>query len=76
MKRTNLVLDEELLKTATRVLGTRTYSEAVNKALEQSIRLTQIRGLLNFSGQNIWEGDLAKMREDKISNKFKRVSRK
>jgi len=64
MKRTNLVLDESLLKTATRLLGVKTYSAAVNKALEEAIRVARIRGLGEMMGTGIWEGDLKAMRED------------
>ena len=38
MRRTNLVLDDQLLEQATRVLGAKTYSAAVNTALEEVIR--------------------------------------
>ena len=69
MKRTNLVLDEQLLKTATQLLGTKTYSEAVNKALAESIRVVRIRGLTEFFGSGIWEGDLSEMRKDRPSKK-------
>jgi len=65
MKRTNLVLDERLLNEATRVLGAKTYSGAVNTALEEVIRLKKIQGLSQFFGSGIWEGNLAEMREDK-----------
>ncbi len=34
MKRTNLVLDEELLKEATREMGLKTYSATVNAILK------------------------------------------
>jgi Arc/MetJ family transcription regulator len=64
MKRTNLVLNEELLKTATRLLGAKTYSAAVNQALEEAIRTAKIRGLADMFGSGAWEGDLAQMRED------------
>ena len=64
MKRTNLVLNEELLKTATRLLGAKTYSEAVNRSLEDSIRNVKARGILGFIGKDVWQGDLAQMRED------------
>ena len=65
MKRTNLVLDERLLNEATRILGAKTYSGAVNTALEEVIRLKKIQGLSQFFGSGIWEGELAEMREDK-----------
>ena len=65
MRRTNLVLDERLLDEATRVLGAKTYSGAVNTALEEVIRLRKIQGMAQFFGADIWEGDLAEMREDR-----------
>ncbi len=64
MKRTNLVLDERLLDEATRVLGAKTFSGAVNTALEEVIRLKRIQGVSQFFGSGIWKGDLAEMRED------------
>jgi hypothetical protein len=71
MKRTNLVLDERLLAEATQVLGERTYSAAVNRALEEIVRLKKIQSVPNFFGSGIWEGDLARMREDRPSRKSK-----
>jgi len=65
MRRTNLVLDERLLDEAIRVLGAKTYSGAVNTALEEIIRLRKIQGMAQFFGSGIWEGDLAEMRKDR-----------
>ena len=65
MKRTNLVLNEELLEQATRILGAKTYSAAVNTALEEVIRLRKIQSLPRFFGSGIWEGSLSEMREDR-----------
>lgn len=42
MKRTNVVLDEGILETAVRLSGERTYSAAINRALEEMVR--RIRG--------------------------------
>ncbi len=64
MKRTNLVLDVSLLQEATRVLGAKTYSAAVNTALEEVLRIRKIQSLPQFFGQGLWQGDLAEMRED------------
>lgn len=77
MKRTNLVLDEKLLEEATRVLGLKTYSATVNKALEEAIRVQKVRGLHRFMGTNLWQGDLAEMREDNPRRraKAKKVAR-
>lgn len=65
MKRTNLVLDEYLLAEATRVLAARTYSAAVNTALEEVVRIRKIQSIPHFFGSGIWEGDLPQMRQDK-----------
>jgi Arc/MetJ family transcription regulator len=64
MRRTNLVLDADLLERATRILGVKTYSAAVNKALAETIRLKKIESLPQFFGKGLWQGDLSEMRED------------
>jgi Arc/MetJ family transcription regulator len=64
MKRTNLVLDEQLLKDATKILGAKTYSAAVNTALEEAIRTRRVKSLSRFFGSGIWEGRLEEMRRD------------
>ena len=65
MKRTNLVLDADLLENATRVLGVKTYSAAVNIALAETLRIKKIESLPNFFGKGLWQGNLSEMREDK-----------
>jgi Arc/MetJ family transcription regulator len=64
MKRTNLVLDEHLLKEATRLAGEKTYSGTVNLALHDFVRRARARRILDFTGSGLWEGDLAHMRAD------------
>jgi len=64
MKRTNLVLDPDLLDRATRVLGVKTYSATVNLALEEILRVRKIQSLSEFFGRRLWEGNLGAMRED------------
>jgi len=64
MKRTNLVLDPELLDQATRLLGVKTYSAAVNLALAEVLRVRKIQSLPLFFGQGLWQDDLAEMRDD------------
>jgi hypothetical protein len=71
MKRTNLVLNEEYLEHATRLLGAKTYSEAVNRALQETIKLYHIRGLVDLMGQGLWQGDLAEGREDQAAKPAK-----
>jgi ribosomal protein S21 len=46
MKRTNVVLDEELLETARRVTGERTYSGAITKALKAIVKQDELEHAL------------------------------
>ena len=64
MKRTNLVLDEQLLKEATRLAGGKTYSGTVNLALHEFVRRARARHILDLAGSGLWEGDLTEMRGD------------
>jgi Arc/MetJ family transcription regulator len=65
MKRTNLVLDEKLLDEALRLSGERTYSRAVEQALEDFVRRVRAGRILELAGSGLWEGDLAEMRRDR-----------
>lgn len=59
------MLDEKLLQNACLLLGLKTYSEVVNKALAEIIRTAKIRKMADFFGkEDIWSGNLSEMRED------------
>jgi Arc/MetJ family transcription regulator len=73
MKRTNLVLDADLLNKATQALGLKTYSATVNHALAQALRVRKIQGLQAFFGSGLWEGSLAEMREDRVAPRKERT---
>ncbi len=64
MKRTNLMLDEKLLKEATHLAGTKTYSKAVQLALHDFVRRAKAKKILELAGSGLWEGNLSEMRED------------
>jgi Arc/MetJ family transcription regulator len=64
MKRTNLVLDEQLLEEATRLSGARTWSAAVHEALRDYVRRAKARRILELRGSGLWEGRLPQMRRD------------
>ena len=69
MKRTNLVLNEDLLEEATRLSGEKTYSRTVERALEDFVRRIRARQILTLAGSGLWEGDIAEMRSDTRSPK-------
>lgn len=64
MKRTNLVLDEHALEEALRLTGERTYSAAVNKALNDFVKRAKAGRILDLAGSGLWEGELSEMRRD------------
>ncbi len=64
MKRTNLVLPEELLREAVQISGQKTFSGAVVVALEEFVRRAKARQILRLRGTGVWKGDLAEMRGD------------
>lgn len=69
MKRTNLVIREELLEEATKLSGERTYSRAVERALEDFVRRIKARRILELAGSGLWDGDLARMSADRSAPK-------
>ena len=64
MKRTNLVLDAELLEEAVRLSGERTYSRTVERALGDYVRRIKARRILELAGTGQWRGTLSEMRGD------------
>jgi Arc/MetJ family transcription regulator len=73
MKRTNLVLDEQILEEAVRLAGAKTYSRTVDIALREFIRRAKARRILELAGSGLWEGDLSEMRRD-VRRRKRRVS--
>jgi len=67
MKRTNLVLREDLLAEATRLSGEKTYSRTVERALEEFVKRAKARRILDLRGSGAWEGRLGEMRRDQGS---------
>ena len=65
MKRTNLVLDEDLLEDAVRTMGVKTYSAAVNQALAEAIQRKKVESITDFFGKGLWQGNLGEMRDDR-----------
>ena len=65
MKRTNLVLNAALLEDTLKVSGERTYSRAVERAMEEFVRRAKARRILDLAGSGAWDGDLPVVREDR-----------
>lgn len=63
--RTNIVIDDQLMREALRTTGLRTKKEAVELGLRTLLRLQQQADIRRLRGTLAWEGDLEKMRTDK-----------
>jgi Bacterial antitoxin of type II TA system, VapB len=64
MKRTNLVLREDMLEEATRLSGEKTYSRTVDRALEEFVKRHKARQILTLAGSGLWSGNLSEVRRD------------
>lgn len=62
MSRTNIDLDDKLVKEAMKVSESRTKKEAVNFALRELVKRLKRKDILKFMGSGCWEGNLEEMR--------------
>ena len=62
--RTNIVIDDKLMRETLRLTGLKTKREAVELGLRTLVRLRQQEKARQFRGMLKWEGDLAAMRTD------------
>lgn len=62
--RTNIVIDDQLMKDTLRATGLKTKREAVELGLRTVLRLRQQEEIRRFRGKLTWQGDLDVMRND------------
>lgn len=62
--RTNIVIDDQLMKRAMRASGATTKRETVERALELMVTLSVQENIRRLRGKLKWEGDLTAMRRD------------
>lgn len=62
--RTNIVIDEQLMKQAQAAAGVKTKRDAVEQGLKALITLQKQREIRSLRGKLKWEGDLDAMRRD------------
>jgi Arc/MetJ family transcription regulator len=66
MARTNIDLDDRLVKEGLKVTRMRTKKDLVNYALEELIKKARKRRMLKLEGKVLWEGDLRRMRAGRV----------
>ena len=62
--RTNIVIDDKLMRDTLRATGLKTKREAVEEGLRTLLRLKRQSELRRFRGKLNWKGDLDAMRTD------------
>ena len=62
--RTNIVIDDQLMRDTLRATGLKTKREAVEKGLRTLLRLTRQSEIRRVRGKLHWKGDLDAMRTD------------
>jgi Arc/MetJ family transcription regulator len=63
--RTNIVIDDKLMKQALKVSGAKTKREVVELGLKTLVQLHEQEQIRRFRGKLHWQGDLDAMRTDK-----------
>lgn len=63
--RTNIVIDDKLMRETLRATGLKTKREAVETALRTLLRLSKQDEIRRFRGRLKWQGDLEAMRSDR-----------
>jgi Arc/MetJ family transcription regulator len=62
--RTNMMIDDELMRETLRVTGLKTNREAVELGLRTLVRLAHQESIRRYRGKFEWKGDLDAMRAD------------
>jgi len=60
--RTNIVIDDKLMREALRASGLKTKRQAVEEGLRALLRLKRQGEIRKFRGKLAWKGDLDEMR--------------
>ena len=63
--RTNVVLDDDLVRSALKLSGYKTKKRAIEEGLKLLVQVNRQKKIKDFRGKLKWTGNLNKMRTDK-----------
>jgi Arc/MetJ family transcription regulator len=66
MARTNIDIDDGLIRKARKLTRLKTKRQIVDKALELFVRSESRKGILRYYGSGIWSGDLKSSRRNRV----------
>ena len=65
MSRTNIDIDESLIRRARKLTRLKTKRQIVDRALDLLVRCESRKGILRYYGAGIWKGDLKASRRNR-----------
>ena len=63
--RTNIEIDDKLMRDTLKVTGLKTKREVVDRALKELLKLERQKDFRKLKGKIAWQGDLDQMRLDR-----------
>ena len=66
MSRTNIDIEDRLIRQARRLTGLKTKKAVVGRALEELVRIETRKGILRYYGSGIWKGNLKALRRNRV----------
>ena len=66
MSRTNIEIDEELVRKARKLTRLKTKRQIVDRALELLVRTESRKGILRYYATGIWKGQLKASRRNRV----------
>jgi Arc/MetJ family transcription regulator len=66
MSRTNIEINDQLVRKARRLTRLKTKREIVDKALELLVRSETRKDMLRYYASGVWKGDLKGMRRNRV----------
>lgn len=66
MSRTNIEINDALVRKARRLTRLKTKREIVDHALELLVRTEERKGILRYFGSGIWKGDAKSLRRNRL----------
>ncbi len=67
MKRTNIVLDDRIVKECMDITGIKTKKDVIYYALKELLRINDQKKLLELKGKIEWDGNLDQWRKERYS---------
>lgn len=66
MGRTNIEIDDDLIRKAAKLTHLKTKRQIVHRALDSLVKSEERKAILRYFGSGIWEGDLKALRRNRV----------